>query len=161
MTSQTSWWVELNHQNCLQGEETNDVKYIPNIQNNSQYFPKIPALKKKKKVKKKGGIIHSFRTNILTSSINFNIPMARRRWDSGNVLISHTDGLQIRRIISDRDKLLLADGERWQKRVAGWHPFRRMKSSKPPTTLWCLIGGETVGRPTCRPIMCITHLFMI
>lgn len=28
--------------------DTNDVKYIPNIQNNSQYFPKIPALKKKK-----------------------------------------------------------------------------------------------------------------
>lgn len=64
---------------------------------------------------------------------------SKERWNSGNVLISQADGLQIRRIISDRDKLVLADGERWEKRAPRWHPFYQIKSSGKQPSDCCLM----------------------
>lgn len=62
------------------------------------------------------GEMGAVRYHILTSR-NAEIPPAKKNWNSGNVLISQADGLQIRWIISDGDKWLFADGRRLEKCV--------------------------------------------
>lgn len=79
------------------------------------------------------------RGNTLMSSRNADTPTASKRWNSGNVLISQADGLQIRRIISDGDKWLFADGGRWEKRVPQWHPFNQIKSPGQELSDCCLM----------------------
>lgn len=70
------------------------------------------------------------------------------RWNSENVLITQTDGLQIRWIISDREKCCLE--VRWKQRVPQWHPFLQMKAHG--AAVWSLIGAEIVGKFLCKRV---------
>lgn len=94
------------------------IEFAPNLcaSQNSLIIADVKSYKIQSTTKRRGGK-SEFRANFLTSSRDADIPTARKRWNSGNVPISQTDGLQIRWIISDSDKWLRADGGRWEKRV--------------------------------------------
>lgn len=111
------------------------------------------------------GEMGAVRYHILTSR-NAEIPPAKKNWNSGNVLISQADGLQIRWIISDGDKWLFADRRRLEKYVPEWHPFNQIKSSGWEPSDCCLMsdwwgncGHSNVHVRLC--MMCVTYLFMI